>query len=1420
MDPVFKDHNIIAIPEKIKSSSANNPQQQQPQQQQTTVISPSIININSNDPRGSMIAVASNNRDSTIFTPTSVTEEFPKQIQPNILSHNRSRSHSQSINSSRQLFQPIHHTGSYHSQYQPTNTQYNEPPIGSKHPMTAPQPAGYRYSQQLSNLQDAALRSRQPNWTTLIPPLPPNEQHQKEPSPDKDEFNFASRPATTPNTPNFPTRSPLRDKQSHSESSMLSPSHRHSIAISPTAPKSQSHDSNPPPLQQPRFDRDMTRELTKFSPPFTSPNNLAVSGSRRKSKKSCHKCGQEITGQFVRALQNAYHVNCFTCHECGKQCSSKFFPYEMTVNGEVQQVPLCEYDYFKKLDLICHNCNSALRGPYITALGNKYHLEHFKCSVCQRVFESDESYYEHEGQIYCHYHYSVSYASHCEGCNSSIVKQFVELFRGGRNQHWHPECYMVHKFWNVCITADSVGLQNLHGIADDDLLNLQLIKIQESKEELDHKLLLSIEQSIERVVMRCWLTLSGYEETTASCISDMLLNACTGNKFNGLVVTGKLILNVEVLFKALDFVFEMCQNSTALLQEKIQPIQRSSSQPQPPHDGSDDGDSSSSNPEEEYFQQLKKEPRNITGKIMSYLAVLRKSDHLAKSGSLSAELLSVITGCAHYLKLLIRIGLHNALKLNRLYGNTTAIDKFLLLTAETESISSLSDERQQLPLINSRLTIPAYSTDACMSCSKSIERSCFKQGNNRWHVKCVICSSCGRGIGPNEARVTKVDRGSNDRIICQDCPDGNNTVVGFEIISDLSQLVFLLKIALARSRSVMKVDFTNPPADFGISKDKGISRVLTTGGSTPSREQLTASTATATSYSQTLDDVTTLRRKRQSQKLFTSVKKSARKSVILEVPEGTKASQDEIRRPNVTEDHIAEELADLSFEQIPSSASATAAQPNRVGSTTSQLSYASQRSEHLNVKPLIRDEPQRQQSNIHLDRTSDMLKNEKSLTLDDIPRIVAAEQARDQRPNAFKHHNTLYQRQSTQIRMKPGTRSPSNLTPSGVLDNILSSGRSVDESQSFKKTKYYSELSKEEHFILRHIAVEALVHVNSNNNIGGCSKDDLIGFIQKKKQSTFWDKFKFSSDVKKDKVMAVFGVDLFSLTRKYGIDSDLGVGPSKVRIPIVIDDVINALRQKDMSVEGIFRLNGNIKKLRELTEEINKNPLKSPDFSNQSAVQLAALMKKWLRELPNPLLTYNLYDIWISSQRERNPALRKRILQLAYCMLPRSHRNLVEVLLYFFSWVASFSEIDEETGSKMDIHNLATVVAPNVLISKQNSQSNDNMMATQQPGDNYFLAIEVVNQLIETHEELSIIPHDLWNFYETCGFPNKLEKELSSKEISNIIEKYLKEDPNYFDDFDVKNPEGIANLEVRSNTILKTGYQGSGALNGETQQAG
>lgn len=66
----------------------------------------------------------------------------------------------------------------------------------------------------------------------------------------------------------------------------------------------------------------------------------------------------------------------------------------------------------------------------------------------------------------------------------------------------------------------------------------------------------------------------------------------------------------------------------------------------------------------------------------------------------------------------------------------------------------------------------------------------------------------------------------------------------------------------------------------------------------------------------------------------------------------------------------------------------------------------------------------------------------------------------------------------------------------------------------------------------------------------------------------------------------------------------------------------------------------------------------------------------------------------------------------------------MEILFSFLYWASSFSHVDEESGSKMDIHNLATVIAPNILYSTK-------------PGvDDSFLAIEVVNSLIEWNEAL------------------------------------------------------------------------------------
>ena len=88
---------------------------------------------------------------------------------------------------------------------------------------------------------------------------------------------------------------------------------------------------------------------------------------------------------------------------------------------------------------------------------------------------------------------------------------------------------------------------------------------------------------------------------------------------------------------------------------------------------------------------------------------------------------------------------------------------------------------------------------------------------------------------------------------------------------------------------------------------------------------------------------------------------------------------------------------------------------------------------------------------------------------------------------------------------------------------------------------------------------------------------------------------------------------------------------------------------------------------------------------------------------------------------------RRRILHLTLCLLPKSHRDTLEVLFQFLVWTSSFSQVDEESGSKMDTHNLATVITPNILKERSQVVGQD---------ENSFLAIEVINTLIEYNDEM------------------------------------------------------------------------------------
>ncbi|KAA8894128.1 hypothetical protein FN846DRAFT_786943 [Sphaerosporella brunnea] len=956
-----------------------------------------------------------------------------------------------------------------------------------------------------------------------------------------------------------------------------------------------------------------------------------------KQTRTCQKCQAPLTGQFVRALGGTFHLDCFKCRDCGAIVASKFFPVE-DESGNGSQYPLCEKDYFRRLDLLCHDCGEALRGSYITALDRKYHIEHFTCCVCPTVFGPQDSYYEHDGKVYCHYHYSTQFAQKCNGCQTAILKQFVEIYRNGQNQHWHPECYMIHKFWNVRLAPPTPPKSEAEEVI-------------EAPSDSRRSMIREAEEQMEQKVYRIWSVLSTFEESSAACISDMLLHVSNGAYIDGVFVAEKFIWHVEILFGCTD-------NLDARL-AKVAPKGLS----------------------------YTREAKLLCKKIVAFFSLLSKTQETGvKKLGVTQELLSLVTGLAHYLKLLIRISLQGALRLERDHDNAEALELFL---EELSNLEAARDAKQSLETTQGLSQNLADShSDLCAKCRLTIEDECITFEENRWHLHCLMCSSCNRELKGSlaDAMWAPQERG---RVVCRNCastghPDAKD---GFQHISRLKQYIFLLRVALARLLVMLRQGGTIPHT----SDDPNLQNYDSSGGHKVGGEPpLLRSESRSKSYggerseayTNTVNDIRRLRSTRLDKQLGGSSARKARQSRIIEAPQADSV------RPGSSEGQPRDNRRETGQFRI--------IEDNLASDNVIERSFG----------------------------------DEKALLLDDIPRIVAAEQAREQRPNAYKHQRPHHYTGSSSVQPRLVNGHQREISATRPRD-----GPPIDTAPLPLRKRYFSELTALDSFIVRHLAVlnmEPLVQ-------GHFNLEELLGLIETNKK-TFWGKFGKAFQQKDNKKVTkkkgVFGIPLEVMIERDGAESGLGVGPGNLRIPQLVDDAITAMKQMDMSVEGVFRKNGNIRRLNTLAEALDRGD-SQVDMSAEGPVQIAALLKKFLRELPDPLLTFKLHRLFVTSQKAPDEETKRRILHLTCCLLPKCHRDCMEILFSFLNWTASFAHIEEETGeesgSKMDIHNLSTVITPNILYSKNKDAGMDDS----------FLAIEAVHTLIEYNEDMCEVPEDL-----------------------------------------------------------------------------
>ncbi|KAG6933379.1 Rho GTPase activating protein 18 [Chelydra serpentina] len=173
----------------------------------------------------------------------------------------------------------------------------------------------------------------------------------------------------------------------------------------------------------------------------------------------------------------------------------------------------------------------------------------------------------------------------------------------------------------------------------------------------------------------------------------------------------------------------------------------------------------------------------------------------------------------------------------------------------------------------------------------------------------------------------------------------------------------------------------------------------------------------------------------------------------------------------------------------------------------------------------------------------------------------------------------------------------------------------------------------------------------------------------------------------KTKDSGLFGVPLSVL-----LEQDQKKVPG-TRIPLIFHKLISQIEEAKLDTEGLLRIPGVAARVKSLCQELEAKFYEGT-FNWESVKQhdAASLLKLFIRELPQPLLTVEYLKAFQDVQNLPTKKHQLQALNLLVLLLPEANRHTLKILLEFLQRV-----IDHRDKNKMTLNNVAMVMAPNLF---------------------------------------------------------------------------------------------------------------------------
>ncbi|KAM8931165.1 SH3 domain-binding protein 1 [Pelodytes ibericus] len=307
--------------------------------------------------------------------------------------------------------------------------------------------------------------------------------------------------------------------------------------------------------------------------------------------------------------------------------------------------------------------------------------------------------------------------------------------------------------------------------------------------------------------------------------------------------------------------------------------------------------------------------------------------------------------------------------------------------------------------------------------------------------------------------------------------------------------------------------------------------------------------------------------------------------------------------------------------------------------------------------------------------------------------------------------------------------------------------RRLEQSKDEYLSDLYHFTTKEEeyeNFFIRLLELQAEYHKKSLNHL-----TEALGELRDTLKETA------SSPVEKTPA-EVYGVPLETHLSKFDCE-----------IAVPISACVKMLLTHGLQEEGLFRLAAGASMLKKLKASLGAGTSDLAEFTLEPHA-VAGALKSYLRELPEPLMTSELYNDWMKASSIKEPEKRIESYKEVCKKLPTENYNNLRYLLKFMAKLSEHQEVNKMTPS-----NIAIVLGPNLLWAKCDGEPSMLNMASASP----ILVVNVVEGLLNCAAD--VFPEDI-DFgipVVPTPVPTALLPETVEEPVQVVIDDKLEETP-------------------------------------------